>query len=217
LNFCGYLLHFSVTRRFVVVSTIYLSLFGTIPMKLTHILLGGGIVSCMATAAPVPLLNFSGEVNSGVDRALVSDPSVIGWNGSGAAEVIDGGTDYGNGRWRLSLEDSAEAWQMTSHVIAVGDAFSLRFDAAMFSMPRIAPCSSNPAPTSRTGRACHPRVFKRLRAKTTPPPAPTASPSGSMIHCREARRTPSIAPAGICLDTLMPLPLNLPLLNSFSA
>ena len=46
--------------------------------------------------------------------------------------MIDGGTDYGNGRWRLSIEDSAEAWQMTPHGIAAGDAFSLRFDAAMF-------------------------------------------------------------------------------------
>ncbi len=102
-------------------------------MKLTHILLGGGIVSCMATAAPVPLLNFSGEVNSGVDRTPVSDVSVIGWDaGGGTAQVIDGGTDYGNGRWQLSIEDSAEVWQMTSHGIAAGDAFSLRFDAAMF-------------------------------------------------------------------------------------
>ncbi len=101
-------------------------------MKLTHILLGGGIVSCMATAAPVPILNFSGEVNNGTDRTPVSDSSVIGWDGSGTAEVIDGGTDYGNGRWRLSIEDSAEVWQMTSHGSAAGDSFSLRFDAAMF-------------------------------------------------------------------------------------
>lgn len=102
-------------------------------MKLTQILLSGGIVSCMATAAPVPILNFSGEINPGVDGTPISDPSVIGWNGSGAsAQAIDGGTDYGNGRWRLSIEDSAEAWQMTSHGIAAGDAFSLRFDAAMF-------------------------------------------------------------------------------------
>jgi alkaline phosphatase D len=101
-------------------------------MKSTHILLSGGIISCFATAAPIPLLNFSGEINPGVDGTPISDPSVIGWSGSGTAQVVDGGTDYGNGRWRLSIEDSAEAWQMTSHEIAAGDAFSLRFDAAMF-------------------------------------------------------------------------------------
>ncbi|MEY4243042.1 MAG: hypothetical protein RLZZ245_627 [Verrucomicrobiota bacterium] len=101
-------------------------------MNFSYISMVGCIVSSMATAASVPVLNFSGEVNKGVDRVRISDPSVIGWDGSGAAEVIDGGTDYGNGRWRLSLEDSAELWQMTSHRIAAGDAFSLRFDAAMF-------------------------------------------------------------------------------------
>jgi hypothetical protein len=36
-------------------------------MKLTHILLTGGIVFCISPAAPVPLLNFSGEINPGVD------------------------------------------------------------------------------------------------------------------------------------------------------
>jgi phosphodiesterase/alkaline phosphatase D-like protein len=101
-------------------------------MQVRRILLSGGIASCFAAAAPIPVLNFSGEVNGGVDRAAISDPSVIGWGGSGTAQVIDGGTDYGNGRWRLSIEDSAEAWQMTPHGIAVGDAYSLRFDAAMF-------------------------------------------------------------------------------------
>lgn len=93
----------------------------------------GVFVTAVASAAPIPILNFSGEINNGLDRVPVSDPSVIGWDGSGGtAQVIDGGTDYGNGRWRLSIEDSAEVWQMTPHVIAAGDAFSLRFDAAMF-------------------------------------------------------------------------------------
>ncbi len=102
-------------------------------MRLNHILLSGGIVSCIATAAPVPILNFSGEVNPGVDGTSISDSSVIGWDAAGGpAQVIDRGTDYGNGRWRLSIEDSAEAWQMTSHGISAGDSFSLRFDAAMF-------------------------------------------------------------------------------------
>jgi alkaline phosphatase D len=102
-------------------------------MHFRRILLLGGIFSRIAAAAPVPLVNPSGEINNGVDRTPLTNAAVIGWSGSGTAQVIDGGTDYGNGRWRLSIEDSAEAWQMTSHGIAAGDAFSLRFDAAMFS------------------------------------------------------------------------------------
>ncbi|MEY4243038.1 MAG: hypothetical protein RLZZ245_623 [Verrucomicrobiota bacterium] len=84
-------------------------------------------------AAPVPVLNPSGEINNGIDKTAISDSSVIGWNATGGtAQVIEKGTDYGNGKWRLSLEDSAEVWQMTARPIAAGDAFSLRFDAAMF-------------------------------------------------------------------------------------
>jgi hypothetical protein len=102
-------------------------------MRIRQTLLIGGIVCCHAAAAPVPILNFSGEINNGVDRAPLSNAAVIGWNGSSSnAQVIDGGTDYGNLRWRMSIEDSSEAWQMTSHGIAAGDAYSLRFDAAMF-------------------------------------------------------------------------------------
>lgn len=101
-------------------------------MQLCRILLPACAFSCIGAAASIPVLNFSGEVNNGVDGTPISNAAVIGWSASGTAQVIDGGTDYGNGRWRLSIEDSAEAWQMTSHVIAEGDAFSLRFDAAMF-------------------------------------------------------------------------------------
>jgi hypothetical protein len=89
---------------------------------------------CPVFGAPIPVVNPSGEINNGVDRVAISDPSVIGWNAAGGTnQVIDGGTDYGNGKWRMTIEDSAEAWQMTPHVIAAGEAFSLRFDAAMFS------------------------------------------------------------------------------------
>jgi alkaline phosphatase D len=102
-------------------------------MNLNPLLLAGSITCCIATASPVPILNFSGEVNSGTDGTPLSDSAVIGWSGNGgSAQVIKGNTDYGNGAWRLSIEDSSEAWQMTPHVIAAGDAFSLRFDAAMF-------------------------------------------------------------------------------------
>jgi alkaline phosphatase D len=103
-------------------------------MRTHPILLLGSLVSCVSMAAPVPILNPSGEINNGIDKTAISDSSVIGWNAAGGtAQVIEKGTDYGNGKWRLSLEDSAEVWQMTSHPITAGDAFSLRFDAAMFS------------------------------------------------------------------------------------
>jgi alkaline phosphatase D len=102
-------------------------------MRITPILLFGTFFSCVAMAAPIAILNSSGEINNGIDKTAISNPSVIGWNATGGtAQMIEKGTDYGNGRWRLSIEDSAEVWQMTSHPIAAGDAFSLRFDAAMF-------------------------------------------------------------------------------------
>ena len=63
-------------------------------MKPNHLLLTAGIFSGLASAAPIPILNFSGEINNGVDRIPLSNPAVIGWNGSGGtAQVIDGGTD----------------------------------------------------------------------------------------------------------------------------
>ena len=103
-------------------------------MQIKSHLLPACLASCLASAAPVPLLNSSGEINNGIDRSPIADVSVIGWDAAGGtAQVIAGGTDYGNGRWRLSIEDSAEAWQMSAHGISAGDAFSLRFDAAMFS------------------------------------------------------------------------------------
>lgn len=102
-------------------------------MRITPTLLLAGLVSGLCMAAPVPLLNPSGEINNGIDKAPISGGAVIGWGAAGGtAQVIEKGTDYGNGRWRMSIEDSAEVWQMTSHPIATGDAFSLRFDAAMF-------------------------------------------------------------------------------------
>ncbi|QTN33923.1 alkaline phosphatase D family protein [Akkermansiaceae bacterium] len=103
-------------------------------MRKTNLLIAAGVASGMAGAKPIPILNPSGEVNPGTSPTAISNPAVIGWNGSGSgAQVIKSDTDFGNGAWRLSIEDSVEAWQMTPHVIAAGDAFSLRFDAAMFS------------------------------------------------------------------------------------
>jgi len=93
-----------------------------------------GVLSTLAFSNSILLTNPSGERNNGIDRTSISDPSVPGWNAdSGIAEIIGDRTDYGNGKWRFSLEDSAEMWQLTSHIISTGDAYSLRFDAAMFS------------------------------------------------------------------------------------
>jgi len=79
----------------------------------------------------ISLINPSGEINNGVSPTAVSDPSVLGWSGNGG-QVIKGRTDYGNGAWRLSFEDSQEIRQLTSHTIPSGASYSLRFDAAMF-------------------------------------------------------------------------------------
>ncbi|MDA9830872.1 alkaline phosphatase D family protein [Akkermansiaceae bacterium] len=83
-----------------------------------------------AIAAPVSLLNPGGEINNGIDRTPVSDLSVIAWEGSG--QIINDRTDYGNGGWRLTFEDSGEIRQLTPHLIETGASYSLRFDAAIF-------------------------------------------------------------------------------------
>ncbi len=83
------------------------------------------------SAQPIELVNPSGEINPGLDRTLISETSVIGWQSNGG-QVINDRTDFGNGGWRLSFEDSQEISQMTSQVIQSGDAFSLRFDASLF-------------------------------------------------------------------------------------
>ncbi|MFT6573254.1 MAG: phosphodiesterase/alkaline phosphatase D-like protein [Akkermansiaceae bacterium] len=82
-------------------------------------------------ATPIPLINPGGELNNGVDRTLVSDPSVLGWEGTG--QVINDRTDYGNGGWRLTFEDSGDLHQLTTHPIEERASYSLRFDAAIFS------------------------------------------------------------------------------------
>lgn len=83
-----------------------------------------------AFAIPLALSNSGGEINNGIDRTLAADPSVIGWEGTG--QVINNSTDYGNGGWRLSFEDSGDIRQLTPHRIKTGASYSLRFDAAIF-------------------------------------------------------------------------------------
>jgi hypothetical protein len=94
------------------------------------------------SAGPIELVNPSGEINPGLDRTLISETSVIGWQSNGG-QVINDRTDFGNGGWRLSFEDSQEISQMTSQVIQSWDAFSLRFDASLFA----------------TGILCMPGIF----------------------------------------------------------
>jgi hypothetical protein len=91
-----------------------------------------GLCALALRAEPVPLVNPGGERNDGIDRTLIASPTVPGWDSNGG-QVINDRTDYGNGGWRMSIEDSTAAWQLTPHAIAAGDAFSLRFDAALFS------------------------------------------------------------------------------------
>jgi len=89
------------------------------------------LCTSVAIADPITIINPGGEINNGVDRVQLSDPSVIGWDSDGG-QAINDNTDYGNGGWRLSYEDSQAIWQLTDHVIAEGESFSLRFDAAIF-------------------------------------------------------------------------------------
>ena len=92
------------------------------------------LLAALATpsfALPIFLPNPGGEINGGTDRMLVTDPSIIGWEGTG--QVINDRTDFGNGGWRLSFEDSGEIHQLSSHPIETGASYSLRFDAAIFS------------------------------------------------------------------------------------
>ena len=80
-------------------------------------------------AAEVPLNNPSLEINSGTDGLDISDPSLMGWQGT--ALLSEGDTDYGNGRWKILFNTSGFARQLTTHQIQTGEAFSLRFDAAL--------------------------------------------------------------------------------------
>ncbi|BCX48830.1 cell wall associated biofilm protein [Haloferula helveola] len=102
-------------------------------MRKTLLLSALGPLACVAAASPIEVVNPSGEINGGIDRQSVNNAAVPGWSSTGGnAQVINDGTDYGNGGWRLSFEDSVEMFQPTTHVIETGAAYSLRFDAAIF-------------------------------------------------------------------------------------
>lgn len=90
-------------------------------------------ISYPATAAPVPIVNPSGEINNGIDRTSIPNAACPGWNGTGTAQIIQGGTHGGNGAWRMSINPGGEIRQPSGHAVLTGEAFSLRFDAATFS------------------------------------------------------------------------------------
>jgi len=88
----------------------------------------------LLVAAPISIVNPSGEINGGVEGTDISDPSVLGWDAVDG-QINAGDIDFGNGAWRLTYEDGGELFQMTSHAIEAGASYSLRFDASNFAGP----------------------------------------------------------------------------------
>lgn len=83
----------------------------------------------LVLSAPVSLINPSAEIHNGNDGLSVASPLLTGWNGDGI--LSDGDTDYGNGRWKLSFNESEYVEHLTSHPLETGSAYSIRFDAAL--------------------------------------------------------------------------------------
>ena len=100
-------------------------------VKITLLLFLFGVMAADLSAIEIPVVNFSGEINDGVDRQRISDPGVTGWDGAG--QVINDRTAPGNGDWRLSIEDSGGIYNMTDCAIRAGDTFTLTFDSSTFS------------------------------------------------------------------------------------
>lgn len=98
--------------------------------KITLLLFLLGVVTANLSAIEIPVVNFSGEINDGVDRQSISTPGVTGWDGAG--QVINDRTAPGNGDWRLSIEDSGGIYNMTDCAIRAGDTFTLTFDSSTF-------------------------------------------------------------------------------------
>ncbi len=96
-----------------------------LPMKFVFLL----FLTAASFAAPVPLVNPSMELNNGTDGLTASNPALPGWEGTGI--LSEGDTDYGNGRWKLQFDRAGSVQQRTSHKIESGDAYSIRFDAAL--------------------------------------------------------------------------------------
>ncbi|MDC1206667.1 hypothetical protein N8Z81_03735, partial [Akkermansiaceae bacterium] len=87
------------------------------------------LTATWVVADSVPLSNPSLEINNGTDNTAISDPTLMGWEGSGF--LSDGDTDYGNGRWKILFGDSGFAQQLSTRQIETGSAYSIRFDAAL--------------------------------------------------------------------------------------
>jgi alkaline phosphatase D len=99
--------------------------------RFIYVLVLAVLLPRIVTAAPVTIINPSGEINNGVDRTSLPSASFPGWTG-GTAQIIHGSVHGGNGAWRMSLSPGGELRQLTGHVIQSGEALSLRFDAATF-------------------------------------------------------------------------------------
>ena len=99
-------------------------------VKITPLLLLLGMMAANLSAIEITVVNFSGEINDGVDRQSISNPGVTGWDGVG--QVINDRTAPDNGDWRLSIEDSGGIYNMTDYAIRAGDTFTLTFDSSTF-------------------------------------------------------------------------------------
>ncbi|MGB1259084.1 MAG: alkaline phosphatase D family protein [Akkermansiaceae bacterium] len=88
-------------------------------------------LSSVLCADSITLVNPSGEINPGGSPSFVAGAAVPGWEGSG--QVINDRTDFGNGGWRISFEDSSQIYQISTHTIELGASYSLRFDSSVFS------------------------------------------------------------------------------------
>lgn len=106
-------------------------------MKASAILLVASLLPLYAI--PLEVINPSIEVNDGTSGTSASDPSVLGWDGSGTLE--EGAIDYGNGRWKLTFSENQEVRQLTSHAIEAGASYSLRFDATLISSSNSEPAN----------------------------------------------------------------------------
>ncbi|MGJ8725942.1 MAG: alkaline phosphatase D family protein [Roseibacillus sp.] len=94
-------------------------------------LLCGSLCLSLAQAEPILLVNPSAEINGNTNGSSVAEASLLGWEGTG--KLQEGDNDYGNGRWKLSFEETETVRQLTSHQIQTGAAYSIRLDAVLSS------------------------------------------------------------------------------------
>ena len=84
-------------------------------------------------ATSIEIANPSGEINGGIDRESIPSAGIPGWDASGSGvQVINDQTLGSNGNWRFSIENTKQLFQISSHPVVAGAAYSLRFDASTF-------------------------------------------------------------------------------------